>query len=195
MGEAFKEGWNNIAMNHAEDGGPLSKYTMMNIALFGDPAFKLHIPRPSGTIVPAQAVKQGESIVTVSGPEEWTKYKAIDLIKDEWKWTGGLYYYGAPGATPQVAWGGRYDKSWQYHYARVTTSKDAKGLKALTTAPAGTGWSSGAGGRGLPGSKLHIDKHEDGSSTLMWRVKLLDYNWETGGIVEKLVSQKFEIEY
>ena len=52
----------------------IAKYVMMNIALFGDPAFQLFIPgTPRET--PAE-VKLENGLLVASGPERWTKYKA-----------------------------------------------------------------------------------------------------------------------
>lgn len=53
----------------------IAKYVMMNIALFGDPAFKLFVPGVPQT-QPAHVALGADGRLVASGPEKWTKYKA-----------------------------------------------------------------------------------------------------------------------
>lgn len=47
----------------------------MNIALFGDPAFKLFVPGVPQT-KPADVTLGADGRLVATGPEKWTKYKA-----------------------------------------------------------------------------------------------------------------------
>ena len=56
-------------------------------------------------------------------------------------------------------------------------------LKAIENVTLPLGWTGPEGGRGYigaAGTGVYVDKHPDGSRTLLWRVRLLDYDCETG---------------
>ncbi|CAJ1374565.1 unnamed protein product [Effrenium voratum] len=200
IGEAFVAGWNNVALNHIDQATDAAQktaeYVMMNIALMGDPAFKLFIPSAPQQR-PAEVVQMSNGRLKVTGPQQWTKFKADQSLSDEWNWQGDLYYYGAPGATPQKMWHGSklHDVEFPYLYARFTTTADVVGFKA-SEVPLPLGWTGPDRGRGYPGSagtSLHEDRHADGSKTLMWRVRLLDYDCETGEVTGQLADQTYEM--
>ncbi|CAJ1352141.1 unnamed protein product [Effrenium voratum] len=200
IGEAFVAGWNNVALNHIDQATDAAQktaeYVMMNIALMGDPAFKLFIPSAPQQRL-AEVVQLSNGHLKVTGPQQWTKFKADQTLADEWNWRGNLYYYGAPGATPQKMWHGSklHDVEFPYLYARFTTTEDVVGFKA-SEVPLPLGWTGPDRGRGYPGSagtSLHEDRHADGSKTLMWRVRLLDYDCETGEVTGQLTEQSYEL--
>ena len=94
---------------------------MMNIALYGDPAFKLFVPTsPQQPLL--KVILDGDT-AEVTGPGHWTKFKADVHMADEWNWDGDLYYYGAVGALAQRQWVARYDREWKYYYVRIKTDK------------------------------------------------------------------------
>lgn len=200
MGEAFKDGWNNIAVNFQDQpswtgGEAIAKYVMMNIALFGDPAFQLFIPG-SPQQKPAHVKLQNDGTLVALGPERWTKYKADQSLADEWSWHGNLYYFGAPGASSQKWYGHGHDNEYPYLYARFTTTQDVVSLKAIENVTLPLGWTGPEGGRGYigaAGTGVYVDKHPDGSRTLLWRVRLLDYDCETGDVKDTFVRQSYEI--
>lgn len=55
-----------------------------------------------------------------------------------------------------------------------------KAIENLTLPLGWTGPDRGRGYIGAAGTDVYVDKHPDGSRTLLWRVRLLDYDCETG---------------
>ena len=181
-----------------QDGYVLAEYVMMNVALYGDPAFKLFIPKSPEEPLP-KVIVDGETAV-VTGPKHWTKFKADEHMTDEWNWDGDLYYYGAPGALVQRQWIARYDREWPYYYVRINTDKYVHEVLPITPVPAGLGYvgaSMSLRGEfsGSAGNKFHLDEHADGTRTLMWRVRLLDYDYETGAIKSQFHKQTYNISW
>ena len=199
IGEAFLEGWNDVAVNYKDqDGYVLAEYVMMNIALYGDPAFKLFVPTSPQEPLP-KVILDGDT-AEVTGPGHWTKFKADEHVTDEWGWDGDLYYYGAVGALVQRQWVVRYDREWPYYYVRIKTDKFVHDVLPVTPVPAGLGYvgaSMSLRGEfsGSAGNKWHLDEHADGTRTLMWRVRLLDYSYETGIINSQFHSQRYKISF
>eukprot|EP00929_Paragymnodinium_shiwhaense_P065936 TRINITY_DN33033_c0_g1_i1.p1 TRINITY_DN33033_c0_g1~~TRINITY_DN33033_c0_g1_i1.p1 ORF type:complete len:732 (-),score=117.91 TRINITY_DN33033_c0_g1_i1:179-2374(-) len=202
IGEAFQEGWNDVAVNHEDqDGSALAEYVMTNIGLYGDPAFKVFIPgAPAKKAAAMTTLNETDDTVTVTGPQEWTRFEADNSTTHEWKWPGSLYYYGAPGAVVQRNWTGKYDSEYPYYYARVAipSGKHVQSVHPLSTLEAplgfsGAGQNVSGGGHGQAGDTWHVDKHSDNSSTLLFRVRLLTYDYETGEIDKQFKEQKYEI--
>ena len=139
IGEAFLEGWNDVAVNYKDqDGYVLAEYVMMNIALYSDPAFKLFVPTSPQQPLP-KVVLDGDT-AEVTGPGHWTKFKADEHVTDEWNWDGDLYYYGAVGALVQRQWVARYDREWPYYYFRIKADKFVHDVLPVTPVPAGLGY-------------------------------------------------------
>lgn len=107
----------------------LAKYVMMNIALFGDPAFKLFVP--SGPVEKPASVVEKNGQLVASGPARWTKYKADQSLANEWNWPGSLYYFGAPGAAAQKHYAHGHDNEYPYLYARFTTTQDMASMATI----------------------------------------------------------------
>ena len=65
----------------------------------------------------------------------------------------------------------------------VRDGEDVVSLKAVENVTLPFGWTGPERGRGYigaAGTGVYVDKHPDGSRTLLWRVRLLDYDCETG---------------
>merc|ERR1711870_158754 len=152
-----------------------------NIVLFGDPAFHLHLPRMP-IAAPARVVVAGD-VATAYAPDQWTINSETDALAHEWKWPGQLHYYGAPGVVSHYRWAGKYDTSKPYLFARFQTDKSVSNIVKLDEAPLGLGWSG----------KFLVDEHGDGTRTVIWRIRLLDYQTETGIINDQLSSQSFRV--
>merc|ERR1712232_193132 len=126
LGNAFAEAINDWVVVLEEDHNGNPTHASQNIVLFGDPAFQMHIPQKPAQ-VPARLDQQGDAVV-VHAPTVWTLNSETVELAHEWKWPGSLHYYGAPGVVSLYWWGGKYDKSKQYFFARV----DVKSSKKLT---------------------------------------------------------------
>jgi hypothetical protein len=183
LGNAFAESINDWMVIVEEDHKGNPTHAPQNIVLFGDPALRLHAPQKPA-VPPARVEEQGD-IVTAYGPTEWTLNSDTSGLAQEWNWPGKLHYFGAPGAVQLYYWAGKYDKSKQFLFARFHTKAANAKLEKTSESPAGLGWT------GL----VHVDEHSDGSHTLIWRVRLLDFDVETGSIAAQLSSQSFRIVY
>jgi len=185
LGAAFTEAMNDwvVVVQEDHNGNPI--HASQNVVLFGDPAFRMFIPRNSST--PPARLEQNGDILQVHAPQQWTKNNETDKLSVEWKWNGNLNYYGAPGVVPLYYWAGRYDKSKPYYFARyrMAMSCTTAILEKIsdTEVPQGVGWT------GL----THIDDHSDGSCTLLWRVRLLDFDVETGVITSRVDVESFRV--
>jgi len=183
IGEAFTEAMNNwiVVVEEEHNGNPT--HASQNIVLIGDPAFRMNTPR-SPIAQPARMRVSGD-VVQVDGPAQWTINSETNELAHEWKWPGQLHYYGAPGVVLQYYWAGRYDKHKPYFFARFHTDRAVAELVTLSEAPAGLGW----------GGNFFVDEHADGTRTVLWRVRLLDYDVETGTVSAKLDTLSFQVVY
>ena len=118
---------------------------------------------------------------------------ADDLLVDEhnqgvlteWGYEGThLYHAEIPGVDSLTNWGGRYDVHQQVYTVAYKTTKDITNIVQSGTYP---------NPLGLVGTQ-HNDQHQDGTQTLYWHVRVLDYNQETGEVNHKLESVEFNIQ-
>jgi len=182
LGKAFADAVNDWMVVVEEDHNGNPTHASQNIVLFGDPALRMYIPSQPA-MLPARLTENGD-ILTAHSPHAWTLNSETQELAKEWNWQGGLYYYGAPGVVSYYRWAGQYDKSKQFLFARFHSNECANlRLEKETEAPLGVGWEG----------VFHLDWHADGDCTLLWRVRLLDYDTETGEINAELSAQSFRV--
>ena len=183
VGQAFQHGYNSLAVNVLDNSNDVaSKYAKRNLVLFGDPAMTMAIPDwPYDE--PAGLVQDGDTL-TVRPPVQWSMTQLDDHIREyEWGYYDtDLFYYAAPGIEPHSYWAGRYDEKVSYLMARYTSKAPVE--LVLTS-------DSDAPLIDLP--RIHRDGHADGSETLIWRIQMLDYDWQTGDIYGELRDFSYEI--
>jgi hypothetical protein len=183
MGQAFQRGYNSLAVNVLDNpDDATSKYSKRNLVLYGDPAMTMAIPDwPYDE--PAGLLQDGDTL-TVRPPVQWSQSQLDDHLKEsEWGYYDTeLFYYAAPGIEPHSYWAGRYDEQVSYLLARYTSEEPVDLiLTSDSESPLGE----------LP--PIHRDSHPDGSETLIWRIQMLDYEWETGDILGELQDFSYEI--
>jgi len=188
MGEAHIEGWNTLAVNNADGKDTGMQYVMSNTMLFGDPGFKLFVPsafkHPTVRAIVEHESSHGSDIL-VQGPEDWSRYrikKGSDPLP-EWKWHADLFQYGAPGTSSVAGWAGKYDKWKPYFYAKVDTHYHIKSLSVVDHVASPLGY----------GGHFHVDEHHGGNRTVWWRVRMLDYNEQTGHIKKRVRQQRYKL--
>jgi len=170
LGESFRHGVNDAIVHWLDDGSSAMRYAIDTEIVFGDPAFRMHVPGEYET-EPAAQTFDG-STLTVTGPEEWTMVPYHPEMLAEWGYESELYMYTAPGAIPRVYWAGSYDNQDMYFGVQLHLDEAPVSIEELSEAPSPLGLGGG----------LHIDEHADGSASAMWRVRLLDFDEHTGEI-------------
>lgn len=207
VGQALCVAYNKSMVNHL-DGGPMDNYCFENEVLLGDPALvpcfvgsgavKTRSMSASGPA--ASCSKSDDNIVTVTGPSEWRKTPIDRKQLDEWNYKGDLFTYVAGNVEPETVWGPGYDKQDLYYCLTVDLPKGTKvkQVKALdaTESIGGKEQMSDAGDwtkRWWPTGRFFEQEKNDGSTTVRWRLRLLDYDMPTGDIKAELKSARFQL--
>ena len=102
----------------------------------------------------------------------------------EWGYGGDLFMYTAPGVIPRTYWAGSYDREDMYFGVQLPLEEAPISVNEIGDYPSPLGW----------GGQAHIDEHADGSVSVMWRVRLLDYNQVTGEITAEQSEFVYEVE-
>ena len=178
IGRAHRRAQNSMMLtvldtNQLTQGG--NRYTLHIRTLFGDPAFAMHVPsRPRSA--PARVTVQG-NVVSVHGPAAWWPVKM--RVPEDWKkWKDKpLYVCRGAGTYPVRYWcREQYDREEPYCNAEIRTSKRVQGIRQIQSPPKPLGW----------GGKYWTDEHADGTRSVRWRVRMLDFDQIQGKIVSKI---------
>jgi hypothetical protein len=172
LGDAFRHGINDAIVHWLDDDSSAMRYAIDTEIVYGDPAFRLHVPGAYQT-APAQQSFDGETL-TVTSPEEWTLVQFHPEMLSEWSFEGDLYIYTAPGAIPNTYWAGRHDNEDMYFGVQLDLDSAPTRVSETGDYTAPLGW----------GAAHYIDNHPDGSVTALWRVRLLAFDPYTGDILE-----------
>jgi hypothetical protein len=187
IGEAHRRAQNSKASLVVETGqtrGGPDHYQLHIRSLFGDPAFKPHLPSPPKS-APAKVEVKGDT-VTAHGPATWWKVQM--RVPEDWKpWANKpLYVLRGAGTYAHNSWcKDEYDKEETFINAEVTTTRRIKSITQMQKPPAPLGWTG----------KYTDDENPDGSHTYRWRVRLADFDQTTGVITNKLDSIDYHIDY
>jgi hypothetical protein len=175
LGEAHLAALNRKMITVLENGqltqGGVDRRTMIMRHLYGDPAFRMHVP-DTPRVRPACA-KAEDDRVTVQGPESW--YIMQIRVPEDWKlWAERpLYVLRGPGIYIRAHWcGEEYDIEEIYTDVAYTTRRKIEQIEQARPLPEPLGW------RG----KYFVDEHADGSRTYRWRVRMADFDQTTGTI-------------
>jgi hypothetical protein len=182
LGESFKHGINDAMVHWLDDDSSGMRYSIDTEIVYGDPAFRLFVPGPYVT-QPAAQDFDGTTL-TVTAPELWTvvPYNPDQLA--EWGYGGDLFMYTAPGAIPHTYWSGGYDNEDMYFGVQLHLDEAPDTITELGSYPSPLGWGGG----------FHIDHHADGTASAMWRVRLLDFDAETGVLTADEPSFAYAVE-
>ena len=182
LGEAFRHGVNDAIVHWLDDSSAAMRYAIDTEIVYGDPAFRLHVPGPFLT-APARQVFDG-STLTVHAPELWTVVPYHPEMLAEWGYGGDLYMYTAPGAIPRTYWAGAYDNEDMYFGVQLHLEDAPSTVTQIGSYPSPLGW----------GGEVHLDHHHDGSTSALWRVRLLDFDPTTGALVNDAPSFSYSVE-
>ncbi len=186
LGEAYLYAQNSmkvVMLEKGQRGGWGYRYQFYNAALYGDPALRIHLPSPPA-VAPARVEAKG-SILTVRAPSKW--WKVEQYIPKDWKYKESpkIYTYRGAGVGVDRHWDPRHHRDQEdlYFLAAYRTRRKIKGFTQLGSPPPPLGWTG----------RYFIDRHADGSRTLLWRVKFLQFDMATGRIEKKIDSFSFRI--
>jgi hypothetical protein len=184
LGQAMRSGFNNATVHYLDEGSNAGmRYVLDNEMLFGDPALVFHVPSDPIT-APAHVTHEAD-LITVHAPEDWTQVQFVPEQLSEWNYTEDLFMYVGPGAEPKTYWSGQHDNEDLYYTVALPLAGDAPAatLTQLDTASQPLGWRGGH----------YLDYHQDGSKTARWRVRLLDYNMQTGELTDQVNQMSYQL--
>jgi hypothetical protein len=187
LGDAHKNAQNSMTSTVIETGqlpGGPDHYQLHIRTLFGDPAFVPHLPSKPRS-APAR-VQVKDNLVSVHAPENWWTVKM--RVPEDWKkWADKpLYVIRGTGAYPHRSWcREEYDREETYTNAEFTTTRKVKSITQVQQFPEPLGWTG----------RHTVDENLDGSRTYRWRVRLIDFDQKTGGIINQLKQVDYRIEF
>jgi len=188
LGAANRDALNRKMLTVREGGqlerGGTDRRTLIARHLYGDPAFRMHIPG-ARRVAAARTEVEGDRLI-VRGPERW--YVAQIRVPEDWKkWAARpLFVLRAPGVYIRAHWcGAEYDLEEIYTDVAFTARRAVKSIKQVSDLPDPLGW------RG----KYFVDENADGTRTYRWRVRMADFDQTEGKIRAKANRVEYRIEY
>jgi hypothetical protein len=186
LGSAHRFALNRMtvsALSRDELDRGMHQYQLHNVTLYGDPALRLKLPgKPRKSAVAAEL--RGSEI-TLRGPAEWTRVE--QHVPTDWKYVASpkLFGYRAPGVGVEARWDGEHGRNAEelVFTAEVRTTKAVAGLEAIDPPAAPLGWDG----------RHFVDEHADGSRSILFRVRMLDYVPESGELTAQLKRLKLSV--
>lgn len=172
-----------LAGDQLERGGT-DRRTLIARHLYGDPAFRMHVPC-SRRFAPARTQLEGDRLV-VHGPEHW--FVTQIRVPEDWKkWAKRpLFVLRAPGVYVRAQWcKEEYDREEVYTDVAFTTRREVSAVTQTTKLPKPLGWD------GRP----FVDENADGTRTYRWRVRIADFDQVAGRIRAKADRIEYRIQY
>jgi hypothetical protein len=187
LGEAHRRALNHLrvaALDHDEHESGPHLYEFHNAAFYGDPALVLHRPsQPRARAARAEASGNG---VVVRAPATWWSSRVV--APEDWK---------RDPAMPITTWRGfgvGVVNTWDQAHSRnlevssflaeFTTRKRVTRLAPLAPPPEPLGW----------GRRFWVDEHADGTRTVLFRVRLIDFDMDAGRVLNSVESLRFRVE-
>ncbi|MFK5957152.1 MAG: C25 family cysteine peptidase [Planctomycetota bacterium] len=185
LGEAQRKALNRTlvaVLEKDQSQGGAYFYQYYNHAVLGDPALQLHLQstHPSAS---AHSEINGKR-VTVFSPESWIRTAYAPL--EEWGCKfSKLYSWRGAGVGVESTW---YDPEKRNQEAllytvEVHTRSKVDAVKPLEDTEAPLGWTG----------SCFIDYHADGSRTLYWRVRFIDFDMTSGEIKAQFKKLEFRL--
>ena len=176
VGQAHRYALNRALLgalaNHQTDRGGF-RYQFYIRALYGDPDVHISIPSKLDER-PAHFQRDGSRVI-VYGPSKWH----IESIGTSPSWHckhDKVYTAYARGVGKQSWFDNkeRHIMSKYYYTVELKTDKHLASIRQLTKLPKPLGWSG----------KFWVDKHQDGTRSIFWRVRIFNINDYTGKTTE-----------
>ncbi len=185
LGQANRAALNRVmvAMLDGEGIDPhMLRYQLHSATAFGDPAvhFDLLPKEWQGLArIDAQNLR-----ATVTAPPTWYRSDYTPLA--EWGCpVAKLYTWRAPGIGTDSAWTGprKRNADRAVFTAEVRTKRRVDKVEAIGNPDGALGF----------GGRFFVDEHEDGTRSIYWRVRLIDFDMESGEIVAQRQRAEFRL--
>ncbi|HUS91531.1 MAG TPA: hypothetical protein VM695_06750, partial [Phycisphaerae bacterium] len=187
IGQAHRMALNSTTVTVLEgkqtDQGP-DRYQLHIRTLFGDPAFRMHVPSKPRS-APARMTVEAD-LASVHAPAEWWPVKM--RVPEDWKkWADkDLYVCRGAGTYALRHWcGEQYDREVTCYTAEVRTPRRVKAIHQVQSPPAPLGWTG----------HYYVDEHADGTRSYRWRVQLIDFDQIHGKITAQVDRLDYRIEW
>ena len=187
LGQANRSALNRALVSvlaNGESERGLRRYQLYNAACYGDPALVLHLPAAAKT-KPARVEVQGSKVI-VRAPEAW--WRCEEFVVPDWKYTDSpsIYTWRGAGVGVECSWDGGHHRNRDIlvFTAEVRTRQKVTGLTAVKPPPSPLGWD------GL----WFVDEHADGSRSVFFRVRMIDFDMARGEVLQQVDSLRFALE-
>ncbi len=178
LGKAYQHGVKSLTLTWMIANQNSAKRERSNMMFLGDPALVIHIPQ-NPVIEPVRTSVTGNQIEITIPETDWVS-PLDSLLTEEWGYDGVLYLATIPGVEATTYWGsGGYDHEDHYFMAEFDTSWDVLSVTQNET------FTSPLGMRG----SYFVDSHQNGSKTILWHVRVLDFDQTTAiknGVIDKV---------
>jgi len=185
LGEAHRTALNRSMVAILEKGeqerGPY-RYQRGHFAAYGDPALALGLPRPRKAAT--AHVQAHGSRVEVAAPPVLTRIEYAPL--PEWKCRyPKLWTWNGLGLGTEASWrgGDNYDLHDLLMTAEVRTRRQYVGVEPPDKPPAPLGWTG----------SCYVDEHSDGTRSLYWRCRFVDFDQTTGTVRSQVGKLRFRL--
>jgi hypothetical protein len=187
LGRAHRRALNHMLVaaleNDEHDAGP-HRYELYNVAFYGDPALVLH--RPAAPRIRAAHTERSGNEVRVHAPATWWKSRVF--APDDWKRdpAATITTFRGFGVDVEDRWDAAHKRNLEtpYFVAEVTTNQHVKKLVPIAAPASPLGWSG----------RFWIDEHGDGTRTILFRVRLIDFDMDAGAVLSTVESLRFRVE-
>ena len=158
------------------------RYQLACATVFGDPA--LDLKRTFRNRAAAARVELRGQRATVYAPREYwrSQYPPVP----EWGCTAStLTTWRGPGIGAESSWYGpdKRDQHELWFTAEVRTKLRVVGLEAVEKPKAPLGWAG----------RFFVDEHADGSRSVFWRVRLVDFDMRKGKLTQQADSLSYRL--
>ncbi|MBM4063953.1 MAG: hypothetical protein FJ265_23075, partial [Planctomycetes bacterium] len=167
-----------VALANGESERGLRRYQLYNSACYGDPALQPRLPGPP-RVAAARTVVRGRE-VTVHAPATW--WPVEEFVVPDWKYTLGpkITTWRGAGVGVDCSWDAehRRNRDVLVYTAEVRTARKVRRVAAVAPPRGPLGWNG----------KWFVDEHADGSRSVFFTVRLIDFDMD-GGVVLRQVER------
>jgi peptidase C25-like protein len=185
FGDAQRAALNRVTLavlERPDENGGLYYYQLYNQAAYGDPALPLGLAQ--NTAERAAQITQKGSRVRVLAPAQWHRYEYTPLA--EWGCPfPQLYTWRGAGIGVESTWYNPQKRNQDdlYFTVEARTKKHYNAVEQTSKTPESLNWKG----------RCFVDEHADGSRSLWWRVRLLDYDMTKGEVHSELEHIDFRL--
>jgi len=185
LGQANRTALNRVLVALLDGDGQdtgLMRYQLHAATVFGDPAVRFDLV--PGALQGGARLEARDLRATVSAPATWFRSEYTPVA--DWKCPiGKLSTWRAFGVGADSTWYGPRSRNQDrlVFTAEFRTKRRVERVEAIGD----PGGALGFGGRSF------VDEHEDGTRSIYWRVRLVDFDMETGEIKAQRASAEFRL--